>query len=219
MCAASGTRAASAYTHAGPPRIFAPTFARATIRTEMVVREPGTPDLDALRTKHARKFKTLADEVTECFVDYPIAGAAYVVELLAPEGPSTNGGKHALQHLRLRAHREGRAAIVAGSVNPVEKHAELRTFEHAFLVHQIRFGTVFEVSEREWEQLLKRLETVLDLANIATVRVGPPPEVLADARRAKLRRRTSPTAIVAFLVVLACTIVVGALVWHKLRAH
>ncbi|MDB4940948.1 MAG: hypothetical protein JWP97_482 [Labilithrix sp.] len=183
----------------------------------MVVREPGTPDLDALRTKHARRFKTLADEVTECFVDFPIAGGAYVVELLAPDGPSTNGGKHALQHLRLRSHREGRAAIVAGCVNPVEKHAELRTFEHAFLVHQIRFGTVFEVSEREWEQLLKRLEIVLDLANIAASRVGPPPDVLAEARRSKHRRRTSPAAILAFVVVLLLALLVSILVWQKLH--
>src|ERR1700761_8918926 len=107
------------------------------------------PEIEALRTRNARKFTSLADEVTECFVDYPLAGGAYVVELLAPEGLSTEGGKHALQHLRLRALKQGKAAIVAGSVNPVEKHAELRTFEHAFLVHQIRFGTTFEISKSE----------------------------------------------------------------------
>lgn len=45
------------------------------------------PDVEALRTRLARKFTTLADEVTECFESFPIGGGGYVVELLAPEGP------------------------------------------------------------------------------------------------------------------------------------
>jgi hypothetical protein len=176
------------------------------------------PDVEALRTRLARKFTTLADEVTECFEDFPIAGGAYIVELLAPEGPSTGGGKRALQHLRLRPRREGRAAIVAGSVNPVEKHAELRTFEHAFLVHQIRFGSAFEISVAEWEQLLRRIEVVLELAGIESARVGPSPDLLREARRKRLGRRISPRALIVFLVVLVLALAVVVRVFQKLHA-
>jgi hypothetical protein len=176
------------------------------------------PDIEALRTRLARKFTTLADEVTECFEDYPIAGGAYIVELLAPEGPSTGGGKRALQHIRLRPRREGRAAIIAGSVNPVEKHAELRTFEHAFLVHQIRFDTTFDISVGEWEQLLRKMEIVLELANIESARVGPSPDLLRESREKKLGRRTSPRALIVFLVVLVLAVAVAVRVFQKLHA-
>ena len=176
-----------------------------------------SPEIEALRTQDAQKLMSLADEVTESFVDYKIAGGAYVVELLAPEGISMEGGKHALQHLRLRAIKAGKAAIVAGSVNPIEKHAEIRTFEHAFLVHQIRFGATFEVSKSEWEQLLKRLEAVLAAANIESVRVGPPPDVLRDSRRQKAASRTSPLAIAIFVIITLLALFVIVRVVQKLH--
>src|SRR4051794_31262203 len=116
------------------------------------------PDVEALRTRLARKFTTLADEVTECFEGFRIGGGDYVVELMAPEGVSTGGGKQALQHLRLRPRRQGYAIIIAGNVNPIEKFAELRTYEHAFLVQQLRFAKPLEITPPEWEQLLKKAE-------------------------------------------------------------
>lgn len=174
-------------------------------------------DVEALRTRLAGNFTTLAEELTGCFEESPIAGGAYIVELLAPEEPPT-GGKPALQHLRLRPRREGRAAIVAGSVNPVEKHAELRTFEHAFLVHQTRFETPFEISVAEWEQLLRKTEVVLEHGLIESARVGPPPDLLREARRKKLGRRTSPRALALFLVVLVLAAAVAVRVFQKLHA-
>ena len=159
------------------------------------------PDVEALRTKLARKFSTLADEVTECFEGYSIGSGDYVVELLAPEGMTTKGGKEALQHLRLRPRRPGYATIVAGSVNPLEKWAELRTFEHVFLVHQVRFDKTFEITAPEWEELIKKCEVVLQLANIESQRVGPGPDLLAESRRQKSLRKVSPKLLFAFLVV------------------
>ena len=176
------------------------------------------PDVEALRTRMARKFTTLADEVTECFDGFYVGGGDYVVELLAPEGQTTGGGKQALQHIRLRPRRKGYADVVAGSVNPVEKHAELRTFEHAFLVHQIRFEKPLEITPAEWEQLLRKAEVVLQLANIESARVGPSPELLRDSRRTKSGRRVSPRALVVFLVVILLAAATAALVVRKVMA-
>ena len=170
------------------------------------------PEVEALRTKLARKFTTLADEVNECFEDFHIGGGDYVVELLAPEGVSTGGGKQALQHLRLRPRRKGRASsdgreefsiIVAGSVNPIEKWAELRTFEAASITHDIRFDKAMDITAAEWEQFLRKAEVVLHLANIETGRVGPSPDLLADHRRKKSFRKVSPKMLVTFLVIMA----------------
>lgn len=176
------------------------------------------PDVEALRTRMARKFTTLADEVTECFEGFHIGGGEYVVELMAPEGLSTGGGKQSLQHLRLRPRRQGYAVVIAGSVNPVEKHAELRTFEHALLVHQIRFEKPLEITPPEWEQLLRRAEDVLQLANIEVARVGPSPDLLREARQKKSGERLSSRALAVFLVVLVLAVAVVGLVVKKLLA-
>jgi hypothetical protein len=176
------------------------------------------PDVEALRTRMARKFTTLADEVTECFEGFRVGGGDYVVELMAPEGVSTGGGKRSLQHLRLRPRREGYAVVIAGSVNPIEKHAELRTFEHALLVHQIRFEKPLEITPAEWEELLRKAEVVLQLANIEAARVGPSPDLLREARQKKSGRRISSRALVVFLVVLTLAAAVGVLVVKKLLA-
>ena len=176
------------------------------------------PDVEALRTRMARKFTTLADEVTECFADFHIGGGDYVVELPAPEGQSTGGGKQAVQHLRLRPRRQGHADVIAGSVNPVQKHAELRTFEHACLVYEMRFKKALDITPQEWEQLLRKAEIVLQLANIETARVGPSPDLLRDARATKRGRRAPPGVLALFVVVVALAITVAGLVVRKIVA-
>jgi len=70
---------------------------------------------------------------------------AYGAELSAPDGPSTAGGKQALQHLKL-VPVDGGAALVIGSANLVEKQAELRSFDHVDEAHRQRFrGAPFPV--------------------------------------------------------------------------
>ena len=158
--------------------------------------------------------RALAEEVAERFAGFDIGSGKYLVELLAPtappEAPSTGGGRPALQHIRLRPQREGFSVVVAGSVNLIEKHGELRTFEHAFLVHELRSGKALDISVAHWEQLLRKLEEVLHLANIETARVGPSPNLLRDAREKKESRRISPRALVLFLVVLVLAGAVAA---------
>jgi hypothetical protein len=153
----------------------------------------------------------LADEVTRCFEGFTIGGGDYIVELLAPEG-------QALQQLRLRPRRDGYRVIVAGSVNPVEKFAELRTFEHVFLVHEMRFAKAFEITAPEWEQLLRRAEAVLQLANIESARVGPSPSLLTNAREKKRGRRIPASALAAFIVVLTLATFVVVRVIQKVLA-
>jgi len=165
------------------------------------------------------RLATLAEEVTECFADFDVGGGGdYVVELLAPEAQTTGGGKQRLQHLRLRPRRQGYAEVIAGSVNPIEKHAELRTFEHAFLVHEVRSKKALEITPQEWEQLLRKAEAFLQLANIESARVGPSPDLLRHARHTKRGRRVSPAALAVFLVVIVLATAVTALVVRKVMA-
>jgi hypothetical protein len=167
---------------------------------------------DALRTKLAQKFVSLADSVGDAFRDFAIGAGAWAVELTAPQGMSTGGGKQALQHLRLRPRRGGYAVLVAGTVNQVEKRAELRDFDHVTILHEVRYRNALEISNQEWEQFLRKAEVVLNGSGIQSMRTPPPRDLLEQRRN---MQRVSKGAIVALTVVLALAIIV---VWRVVVA-
>jgi hypothetical protein len=146
-------------------------------------REPG---VEKLRTRLARKFTTLADEVTESFADFYIGAGAWGVELTAPEGMSTGGGKQALQHLRLRPKRRGHPVLVGGVVDAVAKTAELRDYEYMTMLHRARFKSALEITYDEWEQFLRKTEVVLGTEKIHSARVPPPRELRMQTRNGGL---------------------------------
>lgn len=174
--------------------------------------EPARPahvrkaDPRALKTSLARKLTTLADEVNECFADFRVGGGDWRVELTAPEGMSTGGGKNALQHLRLVPGRAGHPTIVIGVVDPIEQTAELRDYAHVERGHTARFESAFGVNAEEWEGVLSRCEVVLKLANIRTARTQSDD---VPAARPEPRRdlRLRPIAV-GFVLVAICAFVI-----------
>jgi translation initiation factor IF-2 len=60
------------------------------------------------------------------------------VVLSAPDGPSTAGGKQALQHIKL-VPESGGLAVVIGSANTTRMIAEIRTYEHIATLYAQRF--------------------------------------------------------------------------------
>lgn len=168
-------------------------------------REAAAPTPEELRTRLARKFVSLADSVTEAFREFAIGAGAWAVELTAPQGMSTGGGKQALQHLRFRPRREGYSVFVAGTVNQVERRAELRDYDHVTIMHEVRFRHALEISNQEWEQFLRKAEVVLNGAGIQSMRT-PPPRDLLEQRRSM--QRVSKGAIFALVVVLVLAAIV-----------
>jgi hypothetical protein len=172
-------------------------------------REPG---VEQLRTRLARKFTTLADVVTEGFDEFSIGAGWWVVELTAPEGMSTGGGKQVLQHLRLRPTRQGHAVLVGGVVNAVTKTAELRDHTHMDMIYRARFGRPLEITAAEWEQFLRKAEVVLHQEQIRTARVAAPRDIRMLAQRGGVlgevaaRRRT--IAAIAFGISTAAAAIV-----------
>lgn len=164
------------------------------------------PSVEKLRTRLARKFTTLADDVTDSFADFHIGAGAWTVELTAPEGMSTSGGKAALQHLRLRPTRQGYTVIVGGVVNPVTRSAELRDYASIGTVYRARFGAALEISAGEWEQFLRKAEVVLGQEGIRTLRVSAAPDVVMptrDARSVGLSKHTLARLALGAVVFLA----------------
>jgi hypothetical protein len=81
----------------------------------------------------------------------------YRIELTSPVGPSTEGGKQAIQHIRL-VPQDGSSAIVIGSWNQVGKSVEIRTIHHLRDLHAQRFkGALFPLDPVAYQDLVLRL--------------------------------------------------------------
>lgn len=79
------------------------------------------------------------------------------VEVTAPDGPSTDGGKRARQAIRL-VPTEGRGGtVLCGALDVAQKTLELRTYRNACAQHQERYGKRFDVSPEDYANLLKQL--------------------------------------------------------------
>jgi len=128
---------------------------------------------------------------------------------------STGGGKQALQHLRLNPRKPGYSVLVAGTVNPMERRAELRDFDHIAIMHEVRFRHRLEISTQEWEQFLRKAEVVLNGAGIQSMRT-PPPRDLLEQRRS-LQRVSKPAVLALVVVLLLAAIVVWRVVVTLLR--
>jgi hypothetical protein len=179
-------------------------------------REPG---VEKLRTRLARKFTTLADQVTESFDDFQIGAGRWAVELTAPEGMSTGGGKQVLQHLRLRPTREGHAVLVGGVVNPVTRTAELRDHPHMDMIYRARFGRPLEITTAEWEQFLRKAEVVLRQEQISTARVAAPRDVRMLAQRGAVTEDVAARRRMAAAIALGIsTAAAGIVVWRVVVA-
>src|SRR4051812_44568011 len=101
------------------------------------------------------------------------------IELTTPVGPSTEGGKQALQHLRLIP-ADGTSAIVIGSTNQVGKTAEIRTLRYLRDVHAMRYrGALLPVDGNSYQDLVSRLQQFFAAQGHAVVMLDAAPPSLA----------------------------------------
>lgn len=166
-------------------------------------------EIEALRTQVANQAASLAETVTDGFDEFHLGAGDWVVELMAPEGPSTAGGAQARQSIRLVPRRKGYAVVVAGTVDPVTSTADVRTFDHVAILHEVRFGRPLEIDAEEYAAFLAKLDIVLNLARVRARRVPAPAELLARRRSSRLSLR----ALIAFAAVL---VIAGLVVYRAL---
>lgn len=170
------------------------------------VRVTDRSELEALRTRVANQAASLAETVGEGFEDFHMGAGDYVVELSVPDGPSTGGGAQARQSIRLVPRRKGFAIVVAGTVDPVTSTAELRTFEHVAVLHEVRFRQPLQISGEEYEDFLAKADVVLNLSRVKARRVPAPAELLAQRKAAQ--RISMPILVLFLFVMLLAAIVV-----------
>jgi len=108
-------------------------------------------------TQVAAKAVNLA-ELFEARFEQGLEGPVrFRVELSAPDGPSTGGGKQAMQHIKLIP-PDGGATIVAGSANTTRQMAEIRTFEHIAELYAQRYhGARIPVDVTRYRELTQAL--------------------------------------------------------------
>jgi hypothetical protein len=97
--------------------------------------------------------------------------AGFRVDLTAPAGPSTAGGKQALQHILL-VPRDGAPAMVMGGVNQADMTAEIRTFRHLAEVHATRFrGARVPVDVNVYRELTRTMHAFFVAQQMSVVMV------------------------------------------------
>jgi hypothetical protein len=138
----------------------------------------------------------------------------YRVELSEPDGPSTAGGKLALQHIRLVPVNSG-PTIVIGAANTVEKTAELRSY--AFLAHQHaqRFkGATLPIDPQRFSALIQSLHTFFSDRGMAVT--------MQDHAPVTAPEQGSPSSPVPWIILGASLLaLVGAVLYFFLlqRTH
>ena len=141
---------------------------------------------------------------------------AYRVELSEPDGPSTAGGKLALQHVKLIP-ANGGATIVIGSANTVEKTAELRSFAYLAAQHAQRFkGTPLPIDPARFNDLVTALKTFFtERGMVVTVLEALP----VEAPVPEVQPTASPLPWI--VLGLAGLSVIGAVVYYftTVRGH
>lgn len=83
------------------------------------------------------------------------------LEVVAPDGPSTAGGKHARQTIRLvPASGEG-GPVMCGFLDVAQKLVELRSYETLVLQYEARFGEACDITRDEHATLCRDLQMTL----------------------------------------------------------
>jgi hypothetical protein len=130
---------------------------------------PGIVDVSVSKHMPAANLTTFAGQAVSLSEIFNLGFASrrvdgptrYGVELSAPDGPSTAGGKQALQHLKLVPDGGGPTLLI-GTVNLVDHQVELRTFQHVDELHRQRFkGSPFTAEPESYQKLVDAISIFL----------------------------------------------------------
>ena len=169
--------------------------------------------MDAPRTQYAQKALDLASAFAITLGQERLPG--YRLEMAAPEGPSTGGGKQGVQHIALVPEKGG-AGLVVGSANHGAKAAELRTFGYLEAVQARRApGTKLGFDAATYGKLLERMNQFFGSFGISVKIVETPPEGLLPAAAEPVAAPSNPWLIIGLIAGLAVLALVAALVLRR----
>ncbi len=136
-----------------------------------------------IRTQFAMKALDLADLFRSIVGSETVLGSdgdAFSVELSAPDGPSTGGGKQSVQHIKLT--RAG-LTVVVGAADQVERSVELRSYDYVANLHAQRYrGAAMPVDRASYDAYLKRAKAFFSAQQLAVVLKDAAPQVEAPQK-------------------------------------
>lgn len=171
---------------------------------------------DVKYTQVAAKAVSLAELFDARFEQGLQGPVQFRVELSAPEGPSTAGGKQSLQHIKLVPAVSG-PAIVIGTASTTRQAAEIRTYDHLAALYAQRFkGARIPVDVTKYQELSQNLATFFRAMKMGVT--------FADASGAGLAAPPAPssagrTAFAAFIGVLVGLVFVAFGYWFLFLRH
>ena len=169
---------------------------------------------DPKRTAFAMQALSLAETFNLMLQAERVKGpVSYRVELSAPEGMSTAGGKQATQHVKL-VPEGGGTTIVAGSANQAESWAELRTFEHLKLLHAQRFkGAEIPLNRVQYNELLEKLKAFFGQQGHCAVRMAAMPRDAAPSEAPLPAKHGASGTMVIVLILVAALAAAAGVTW------
>ena len=171
---------------------------------------------DPKRTAFAMQALSLAETFNLMLQAERVKGpVTYRVELSAPDGMSTAGGKQATQHVKLIPEGGG-TTIVAGSANQAEKWAELRTFEHLKVLHAQRFkGAEVPLNRVQYNELVEKLKSFFAQQGQCAVRMAEIPRdaVAASSSSSPAKARGPSGTVVIVIILLAALAAAAGVTW------
>ena len=144
----------------------------------------------------------------------------YRVEMSAPDGPSTGGGKQSVQHVKLMAEDGSGSVIVAGSANQIEKSAEVRTYEYLADLHAKRFkGARFPLDKPGYNLLVARMKSFFAEQNLAVTMLDAPRPGAAGGRQVvRPSEPGAPSKGTMIGIFVAVAVIIAAAVFFVLRS-
>jgi hypothetical protein len=158
-------------------------------------------------------------EIFQISFGLPVGKAVkFKPELAAPDGPSTGGGKQAVQAIKLTPVESGSATLVIGHANQIERTVELRTYEYLVRVQAQRFKGVELALEREpYDEFLKKLHTFFDNQSMRVSMVAAPPATGAEA--AATPGKSAKAAVIAAIAVGGAVVLGAVAFWMRRAGH
>jgi hypothetical protein len=137
------------------------------------------------------------------------------VELAAPEGPSTGGGKQSMQHVRL-VPEAGGPVTVPGWADPIARRAELRSYEYLSALHAQRFkGAPLPIDRAQYETLMARMDAFFREAGLTVSYAALPTAPTAPMTAEK----PSSNLVLILAIVAVVAVIVGVVAFLLLRAR
>jgi hypothetical protein len=166
-------------------------------------------DEGELRTRFAMQAADFSAAFRSVVGHLRLPPGGYVAELMAPEGPSTRGGRQALQRIRLVPASHRFPTLVVGSANVKSGRGHLRSFAYVDAIHQEHFGRPVDLDRGAYEEFIELVQNYFKVAQL-DVEIEEPPE----ATITNLRRRRSASPIAVGFVAVAGLSAVLAMVYY-----